>query len=271
VVIIATTTRFADVAADIEAAVVAGSNVLVSAEECAYPFAIDEELANRLDALAVARDVSICGCGVNPGFVFDALVLTVLGATDSGCEIAVSRTVDLSDFGHSVLRRIGIGLGADQFRAAVQNGDIFGHAGFPQSMHLVAFALGLNIDTIDKQLEPIVADAPVQTRSKFPIACGQSVGVEQIYTAYVNGKAWFRCRFLGHAALNQTKLAALDRIELCREGVLERFVEIRPGINPQMGSQNMIANSIERIIAARSGWVNVASLMPAYPSPTLCG
>ena len=48
VVLIATTTRFRDVAPDIEAAVRAGSDVLVSAEECAYPFAVDASLAARL-------------------------------------------------------------------------------------------------------------------------------------------------------------------------------------------------------------------------------
>jgi len=37
VVIIATTTKFKDVASDIELAVQSGSHVLVSSEECAYP------------------------------------------------------------------------------------------------------------------------------------------------------------------------------------------------------------------------------------------
>ena len=55
VVIIATTTKFKDVAADIELAVSNGSHVLVSSEECAYPWAVDKALADSLDSLAKAK------------------------------------------------------------------------------------------------------------------------------------------------------------------------------------------------------------------------
>ena len=75
VVIIATTTKFRDVAADIELAVQSGSHVLVSSEECAYPWAVDKQLADSLDALAKSKKVSISGTGVNPGLIFDSLVL----------------------------------------------------------------------------------------------------------------------------------------------------------------------------------------------------
>ena len=49
VVIIATTTKFRDVASDIELAVQSGSHVLVSSEECAYPWAVDRALADGVD------------------------------------------------------------------------------------------------------------------------------------------------------------------------------------------------------------------------------
>jgi hypothetical protein len=81
VVLIATTTLFKDVADYIREAVNAGSNVLVSAEECAYPWAVDRELADELDKLAKVKRVSIAGAGVNPGLIFDALVATLLGPT----------------------------------------------------------------------------------------------------------------------------------------------------------------------------------------------
>jgi len=88
VVIIATTTKFKDVAADIELAVSNGSHVLVSSEECAYPWAVDKALADSLDSLAKAKGVSIAGTGVNPGLIFDSLVLTLLGAAPRGCTVA---------------------------------------------------------------------------------------------------------------------------------------------------------------------------------------
>src|SRR6478609_6651402 len=71
VVVIATTTRLSDVASDVELAVGSGSNVLVSAEESAFPFMVDAALAEGLDRLAVEHDVSVAGVGVNPGLIFD--------------------------------------------------------------------------------------------------------------------------------------------------------------------------------------------------------
>jgi len=117
VVLIATTTLFKDVADYIRDAVNAGSNVLVSSEECAYPWAVDKKLADELDKLAKAKRVSIAGAGVNPGLIFDALVATLLGPTPSAFNsdgspkttIAVRRTVNISGFGATVLRRIGVG------------------------------------------------------------------------------------------------------------------------------------------------------------------
>ena len=140
VVVIATTTLLRDVVDDVEAAVRAGSNVLVSAEEAAFPFMVDEVTATRSDALAVEQGVSVAGVGVNPGLIFDALVLTLLGTVPPGCDLDVRRVVDISGFGSTVLRRIGIGFSADEFAAAVSAERILGHAGFPQSMAIVAGA-----------------------------------------------------------------------------------------------------------------------------------
>jgi hypothetical protein len=41
---------------------------------------------------------------------------------------------------------------------------------------------------------------------------------------------------------------------------------LRPGVDAQIGSSNMVANSVERVIAARPGWVTVAEMQPAYPA-----
>lgn len=265
VVIIATATRLSDVAPDIETAIKAGSDVLVSAEECAFPWAVDRHLADQLDELARNKGVTVVGCGLNPGLVFDALVLTVLGATSSGSTISVSRTVDLSGFGASVLRRIGVGATAAKFAAAVRSGTILGHAGFPQSMHVVASALGVAIERIDKRIEPVISKTAVELTGRFSIAPGESAGVNQRYVAYVDGHEWYTCRFFGHVCLSEVGKAPVDRLEFIREGALERAVELQPSLNPQEGSRNMLANSIVRIVRARPGWVTVADLPPAYP------
>jgi hypothetical protein len=265
VVIVATTTKFKDVAADIKLAVQSGSHVLVSSEECAYPWAVDKKLADDLDALAKSQQVSIAGTGVNPGLIFDSLVLTLLGAAPRGCTVAVRRTVNISGFGATVLRRLGMGFTPEVFAQRVKNEEILGHAGFPQSMTVVADAMGLSIDSIDKELLPLITDYEIDLPNRFIIAAGESAGVNQTYTARVNGSAWFVSHFYGHVDLAGINKSAMDEIELSLDGKVFQTITLKPGIGSQVGSKNMVANSIQRILAAPHGWVTVAHMEPAFP------
>ncbi len=265
VVIIATTTKFKDVAADIQLAVESGSHVLVSSEECAYPWAVDKALADSLDSLAKSKQVSIAGTGVNPGLIFDSLVLTLLGAAPRGCTVAVRRTVNISGFGGTVLRRLGMGFTPEVFAHRVKEEEILGHAGFPQSMTVVADAMGLTIDSMDKELLPLITDYEIDLPNRFIIAAGESAGVNQTYTASVNGKPWFVSHFYGHVDLAGINKTAMDEIELSLDGKVFQTITLKPGIGSQVGSKNMVANSIQRILAAPDGWVTVAHMEPAFP------
>ncbi len=265
VVVIATTTRFADISGHVEAAVIAGSNVLVTAEEAADPSIVDPILSARLDDLARQRGVSICGAGVNPGLIFDALVLTLLGTTDALVDIVVRRTVDISGFGPAVLRRIGVGLDTVEFEAGVAGGSVLGHAGFPQSMSVVAKAVGIRIDHVDRRLTPLISTEDVILANGVRIAAGQAVGVDQEYVGVAEGRPWYTASFFGHCVLPSTGNSATDVIEFWRDGEIERSFVATPGIGAQHGSRNMVVNSIDRILKARSGWISVADLPPATP------
>ena len=251
VVVIATTTRLSDVAGHIEEAVRAGSNVLVSAEECAYPWAVDAALANRLDGLAQENGVTILGCGLNPGFVFDALVLTLIGAGELPTSISVERTVDVSAFGAAVRARLGVAVTETEFAQGIQEGSILGHAGFPQSMAIVADALGVVIDSITTSIRPTVEN-------------GLTVGFVQEYVALVAGVAWFRALFVGHLRPATAGLSPRDVIEIMSDGAPVRCT-VDPGIGSQSGSQALIANSIDRVVSAAPGWRTVAELEAAHP------
>lgn len=250
VVIIATTTRLADVAPAIESAILAGSNVIVSAEESAFPWAVDSAAGDRLNALALSHDVTVLGSGLNPGFVFDALVLTLTGVCASVDSISATRTVGLGAFGHVVQARLGLGVDKAAFTAGVASGEILGHAGFPQSMSIVASKLGLTLDTIGTLIEPIMEH-------------GQSVGVRQVYTGVVDGAEWYRATFLGHIDPQSAGLRVRDEIEILGSAPVNCVID--PGIGSQSGSQAIIANSVNRVIAARAGWLTVADLPPAHP------
>ncbi len=251
VVVIATTSFLAEIAADVRMAVEAGSNVLTSAEEAAYPWATDAACADELDALARARGVTILGAGLNPGFSFDALVLTLAGATTGLRALRVSRVVDLSGFGTAVLRRIGVGHAEAAFAAGVASGAITGHIGFPQSMHVVAGALGVRIERVERELAPLVRD-------------GTTAGFVQRYVAVADGREWFDARFTGHVDPAGEGLVTSDAIRLDADPPLG--LEIPGGIGAQAGSAAVLANSVRRVVDAAPGWLTVAELPPARPA-----
>src|SRR5580658_4087048 len=142
VVVIATTSFLRDVAPDITLALRGGSNVITTAEEAAFPWAYSTEIASDIDDLAKQLGLTVLGTGLNPGFAFDALVLTAASAAWEVTTVRVERVVDLSGFSAAVLQRIGVGYSTERFAEGVANGTITGHIGFPQSMRIVAGALG---------------------------------------------------------------------------------------------------------------------------------
>jgi 2,4-diaminopentanoate dehydrogenase len=264
VVVIATTSFLAAIADDVRDAVEAGSNVMSTAEEAAAPWANDAATANRLDALARSRGVTILGAGVNPGLAFDALVLTACGAVAEVESLLVERVVDLSGFGSTVLRRIGVGHSPLAFEEGRRAGTVTGHIGFPQSMRVVAGGLGVEIAQIEREIEPIFTDTELAA-SSLTVAPGETAGFRQRYAATLaDGRLWFEALFTGHVVPSRIGLEPRDGITVRGPYGGVNFAAT-PGINPQTGSASVVANSVRRVVAAPAGWVTVADLPPAMP------
>lgn len=263
VVLISTTTRLADVADDIACAIAAGSHVLVSAEEAANPWMADPVIADELDRAAREAGVTVLGAGLNPGLIFDALVLTLLGAAPDDVDITVRRTVDISGFGPAVLARIGVGIEPSEFVRGVEDGEVLGHAGFPQSIAVVARALGRPTPRVDAVLEPLVTDAALTLPDGRVVAAGRTAGVDQTYRAVDERGAWYTATFVGHVSPSSMALVLEDVITLHRGGEIVQQVHVAPCFPAQSGSQHLLANSIDRVLAAPPGWLTVADLPPA--------
>lgn len=262
VVVIATTSFLGEVGPDIRTALEAGSNVITTAEEAAYPWAVDPQMADELDALARRQCRTVLGCGLNPGFAFDALVLTATGAAWAVDSIRVERVVDLSGFGSTVLRRIGVGHTMEEFEAGKRAGVVTGHIGFPQSMAVVAGKLGLRLDHIDREIEPLIAQRELTARY-LTVAAGYTGGFRQRYVGRVRGKPWFECLFTGHVHLESIGLEPRDEIWI--EGPTPLHFAVIPGLNPQVSASAVVANSLHRVVDGPAGWVTVADLPPATP------
>jgi 4-hydroxy-tetrahydrodipicolinate reductase len=260
VVVIATTSFLAEVADDVRFAIRSGANVLTTAEEAAYPWATSAQIADELDALARERGVTVLGAGLNPGFAFDALVLTIAGAAASVAALRVERVVDLSGFGPAVLRRIGVGHMPTEFAEGVAAGAITGHIGFPQSMQLVAARLGVAVERIDGEIEPIVAEREL-VATHVTVARGQTAGFAQRYVAVAAGAPWFTALFTGHVDASRP---TRDAIHVEADPPIH--LEISSGLRSQSGSSAVLANSVRRLSEAAPGWLTVADLPPARPS-----
>jgi len=266
ILVIATTSFLKDVATDIKAGIESGLNVLCTAEEMAFPWLSDEDLAKEIDVLAKKKGVTVLGGGVNPGFLSDALVLTAASAAWNVDHIMVRRAVDLSHFSATILRRLGIGFSVDDFEAGTLAGEIFGHIGFPESMHLVARALGLRVEKVTQSFTPYLAQVDL-TLEHAEVRKGLTAGFRQHATAHVEGKPWFEAEFVGH--VDPDSIGATLRDEIDIQGYSPVHLSITPGLQAQQGVAALIANSLGRVTAGPPGLVTVADLPPARPSPTL--
>jgi len=262
VVIVATTSFLCEVAPDIRDAVACGSNVIVSAEEAAYPWAVAPEVAKSIDEQARVQGVTVMGCGLNPGFAFDALVVTATGPAATVRSIQVSRTVDISRFGVTVLGRLGIGYSPTKFDEGLQKGLIRGHIGFLQSMRVVAAALGCTLEDTRSDMTPVFAEQDHELEA-MTVRVGESAGFEQHDVGFIGGRPWFDAQFVAHVAC--ASVGKTPRDEITIEGEPQLHFEIEPGLNPQSGSAAMIANSVQRVVVAQPGWLTVADLPPARP------
>ena len=176
--------------------------------------------------------------------------------------LAVERVADLSGFSSNILGRIGVGYEEQDFVDGVADGRITGHIGFPQSMQVVAAKLGRSLERVEPHIAPIIAKRPHRGQH-VSVEPGQSAGFEQRYVGIVDGEPWFTAMWIGHLELSEIGRGPRDEVWVRGEPDLHYLVE--PGFNAQTSTPSILANSFERVISARPGWLTVADLPPAHP------
>lgn len=262
VLVLATASFLDDIAPDLRTAIAAGRDVLTTSEEAAFPWARNSAVAAELEQLCARHGVTLLGAGVNPGFVFDSLVLMASGAAWDIERIAVTRTVGLSEFSDAILRRSGIGYTEEEFSRAEAEGRITGHIGLPQSMYIVARALGRTIAEIDGTIRPLVGERRFDGRHKS-VEAGETAGFVQEYQAVVDGGEWFTARMIAHMDPPAAGHEISDSVEI--DGAVPIRLVAQPGFDAQTTVAAVIVNSLTRLVAAPPGWVTVADLPPATP------
>lgn len=186
VAIQATCSTVADAQAEITTLLEHGVHVITIAEEMACPAPRYPETAAILHDLAVAHRVGVLGTGVNPGFVMDLLVVALTAVCAEVESITATRVNDLSPYGPSVLASQGVGLTPEAFERGLADGTVTGHVGFPESLHLIADALGWEIERIEQTRTPIIAKARRETPF-VTVTPGEVAGCDHRAVAYHRG------------------------------------------------------------------------------------
>lgn len=240
-------------------------NCLTIAEEMAYPEVQSPELAAKLDEIAKANGVSIMGTGVNPGFVLDQFVINLTGVCNDVKKIEASRINDLSPFGDTVMRTQGVGVSVEEFNKGIADGSIVGHVGFPESIEMIADALGWKLDEIKQTREPIVSNTHRKTKYA-EVQPGMVAGCRHIGIGIMNGEEVIVLEHPQQILPEKENIETGDYVKIY--GTPDLNVAISPEIPGGIGTIGIAVNMMPHLFKASPGLKRMIDL----PTPSaICG
>ncbi|MGM0435476.1 MAG: 2,4-diaminopentanoate dehydrogenase [Bacillota bacterium] len=249
-VLIATDSFVKKTYSKIEKIVEKGINVISTAEEMAYPYASESDLANKIDELAIKNNVTVLGTGINPGFVMDLLPIFMSAAMEHVEKIEVTRVNSLSPFGKTVMEEQGVGLTLEAFNSKRKLNELAGHVGFKESVYMMAEALNIEIEAFSQKMEPIVTK--VDRKSPYGEALkGTVAGINMTAEATVNGKPFIIMKHPQQIEPGAEGIETGDYVTL--HGSPEIKLSIKPEIEGGIGTVAMCVNSIPSVIEADPG------------------
>jgi 4-hydroxy-tetrahydrodipicolinate reductase len=261
VVVQATCSKVNDASQEIKTAVQAGAHVVSIAEEMAYPAYEEPGLTEEIDALCRQHGVSVLGTGINPGFVLDLLVISLTGVCYHVESITAQRINDLSPFGTSVLTTQGVGISPEAFHQGVKDGTVVGHFGFPESITMIAQALGWTIERVEQTREPIISNVKRETPS-IRIEPGQTAGCKHTATGYVQGKPAIHLIHPQQVHPHLEDVQTGDYIDI--KGEPNVSFSGSPEIPGGVGTIALAVNMIPQVVSAAPGLKTMAEL----PAPS---
>src|SRR5260221_2928089 len=263
VAIVATATRLPDVLPVLSAIASTGTPIVCTAEDLAFIRADDSPEAARILELAATNGIPIVATGANPGFVLDLWPLTLSGLAWNVERLRARRVVDVSVFGPRVRASLGIDVTPAAFRAGIADGSVVGHAGFPESLRIMAAAMGRELGRVEIVSEPILAEGPITLPDGAVVAAGRTAGANQQATGWFGGRPWLDISMTLHIDPAAAGLAPTDEVEI--DGRHGLRVRVDPGCRALLSTAAMIVNGLPRAIAAPRGVHRPRDLPPAAP------
>ncbi len=229
-----------------------GKNIVSSAEELLFPSKENTWLAEQLNEKACDCSATVLGTGVNPGFVMDALPLFMTGACQDVKTIRVDRVVDAGTRRYPLQKKVGAGMTPELFHAKVQE-KAMGHVGLTESLNLIAYITGFDLDDVQETIDPVMADKPVKT-DYFDLQPGDVAGIKNIAIGYKGGVPLITLDLRMYIGAEDPH----DTVYI--DGTPPVQLRIDGGIAGDKATAAILVNSISSVINATPGLMTVKDL-----------
>ena len=259
IVVLCTSSSVRSVMPQIEGILKLKVPIITTTEELSYPVRRNAALAKRISDMARRAKVAVLSTGVNPGFVMDALPITLTVACERIESIVVLRIQDARTRRLPFQQKIGAGLTRAQFQREVDRGSIR-HVGLAESISMIADALGWQLDRITDEVQPKMADATVASEF-LAVDPGYVSGIIQDGVGYRHGTPVITMHMEAYLGAPQS----FDEVRI--HGVPSLTLRIPGGVPGDVATASIVVNSIPKVLTARPGLQTMKDLpVPSYYS-----
>jgi 4-hydroxy-tetrahydrodipicolinate reductase len=256
VAVLCTSSSLRKVWPQIEAVLKRRVPIVSTTEELAYPWFSNRALARKIDAAAKKAKVAVAGTGINPGFAMDALPIALTGICERVDSVRIDRVQDARIRRLPFQKKIGSGLTTAEFAEKVKDLSVR-HVGLPESIAMIGDALGWKLDRITDEIQPKVAEQPVESRF-LKVEAGRVCGIVQDGIGYRSGKPVIVLHMEAYLGAPET----YDQVTI--EGEPRLCVKALGGYHGDVATASIAVNTIPRVLEARPGLHTMRSL--ALPS-----
>jgi len=187
----------------------------------------------------------VLGTGVNPGFVMDALPITLTGVCERVDRITINRIQDARIRRLPFQQKIGSGLTREQFAARVQQKTVR-HVGLTESIAMIAAAMGWRLERVTDDIQPRIAETRVSSEF-LTVEPGFVCGIIQDGVGYVGGEPRIRLHMEAYLGAPES----YDSTEI--EGVPNLSMKIAGGVHGDIATTSIAVNSIAKVLEAPPG------------------
>jgi hypothetical protein len=244
-VVLCTSSSLKQVLPQMEAILKLRVPIVSTTEELAYPTKAHLKYARVIHQLAKKSKVAVLGTGVNPGFVMDALPITLTGVCERVQALRIDRVQDARIRRLPFQQKIGAGLTPEQFQKKVDDGSVR-HVGLAESVSMIADALGWKLDRITDEIVPKIATETVASEF-LAVDPGYVCGLVQDGVGYRDGVPVITLHMEAYLGAPES----FDSVEITGTPALR--MKIDGGVHGDIATASIVVNSLPKILDVAPG------------------